>query len=163
MRTHQPFARERLRSFERFCRARRLPVTVQRRAVFEALAARGDHPTADQIYEDVRTKLPEVSRTTVYRVLETFGRLGVAQSVCHPGSSARYDANMERHHHLVCVRCGKMRDLADAALDRIPLPSRRCGFRVLDGSVYLRGVCSECRDAERSARRSTRSRAEEKR
>ena len=63
--------RQRLESFERLCRERGLSLTVQRRAVLEAVLDRGDHPTADQVYDEVKERLPGLSRTTVYRVLET--------------------------------------------------------------------------------------------
>lgn len=65
------------------CRQHALPFTVQRRVVLEALSLRMDHPTADQVFDDVRKRMPEISRTTVYRVLETFVRVAVARKVCH--------------------------------------------------------------------------------
>src|SRR5262245_9658918 len=94
-----------MEDFEARCRRQGLAVTSQRRAVLRALAAREDHPTADQLHEDVRREHPDLSRTTVYRVLETLVRLGVVTKVSHPGASVRYDAFTGRHHHLVCDVC----------------------------------------------------------
>ena len=62
---------EKLRQFEALCRSKRLPLTVQRRAIFEAVLERDDHPAADQVFEVVKERIPGVSRTTVYRVLDT--------------------------------------------------------------------------------------------
>lgn len=104
------------------CRKQRLPLTVQRRAVLEELALRGDHPTADDVFSSVRQTLPEISRVTVYRVLQTLVRLGIARAVCHPGAAARYEVRLRRHHHLVCTECESMVDLEDPALDSLPLP-----------------------------------------
>ena len=101
--------------FQRLCREQGLPVTVQRRAVWEVLAGREDHPTADQIYDEVSTRLPGVARGTVYRILEAFGRIGLARKVCHPGAAARFETKTHRHHHMVCLECGKMVDLEDHA------------------------------------------------
>jgi Fe2+ or Zn2+ uptake regulation protein len=52
--------------FERICRERRLPLTVQRRAILQAILGREDHPTADQIHAQIRMQLPDVLRTSVY-------------------------------------------------------------------------------------------------
>ena len=127
------------------CRQHGLPVTAQRRAVLEALVAREDHPTADQLFEVVRMRLPDISRTTVYRVLETLVRVGAVQRVSHLGSAVRYDAFTEPHHHLVCVRCERLLDVVDPALDGLHPPAQLPpGFEILDYSVHFRGVCSNC-------------------
>jgi Fur family peroxide stress response transcriptional regulator len=133
-----------LEDLAQICREHALPLTVQRRVVLEALSLRTDHPTADQIFDDVRTRMPEISRTTVYRVLETFVRIAVARKVCHPGSATRYEVKTHRHHHLVCLNCEKMLDLEDPSLDGLPLPSESSGFQIGDYSIQFRGLCSDC-------------------
>ena len=135
-----------LDDLEAACHLHGLPLTVQRRVILEALAARTDHPTADDILEDVRRRLPEVSRTTVYRVLDTLVRLGLAVRICHPGASARFDPRTERHHHLVCVQCEKVVDLHVPALSALPLPNTRSvSFAISDYSIHFRGLCGDCR------------------
>jgi Fur family peroxide stress response transcriptional regulator len=129
---------------ERICRQQGLPLTVQRRAVLQALAVRVDHPSADQILEDVLKKLPEISRTTVYRVLETLVRLNIIRKVCHLGPSVRYDANTGRHPHFVCLNCDKIADLPSPSLDRLPFPEVSSGFRIEDYSIEFSGLCSNC-------------------
>ena len=134
-----------IETFERLCRERGLPLTVQRRAVLEALVRRRDHPTADQIFEDVSNRLPGVSRTTVYRVLDAFVKLGVARKVCHPDAAVRFEIESCRHHHLVCMECGKMVDLQDPRLDALPLPDGQAlGFTLNDYSIQFRGKCLDC-------------------
>jgi len=64
LKRHQNGGLERL---ERVCRDRGIPVTVQRRVIFTALLERDDHPSVDQIFDDVKGRIPGVSRTTVYR------------------------------------------------------------------------------------------------
>lgn len=137
-------AHPRLAEFEETCRRHKLPLTVQRRVVLEALSVHFDHPTADHLFDEVRRNLPEISRTTVYRVLETFVRIGVARKVCHPGSAARYEMWDGRHHHLVCLECEAMIDLQDPSLDHLPLPDSGSGFEITDYSVQFRGLCLKC-------------------
>jgi len=126
------------------CRRHGLPVTIQRRAILAALSVRKDHPTADQVFHAAKKRIPEVSRTTVYRVLDAFVRIGIARLVCNPGAAARYEAETDRHHHLVCMRCEKMSDLQDSSLDSLPLPGAKSGFHIEDYSIQFRGLCSAC-------------------
>jgi Fur family peroxide stress response transcriptional regulator len=145
----QRVSRGRLEALEAACRRHGLPLTVQRRVVLEALAGRTDHPTADQLLVDVRTRLPDLSRTTVYRVLETLVRLGLAVKTCTPGSAVRFDPRTERHHHLVCLRCDRVMDLHAPSLDRLRLSTvKASGFEISDYSVHFRGTCPECRRRE---------------
>jgi Fur family peroxide stress response transcriptional regulator len=143
--------RGRLRELEQICNDRGFRVTIQRRTVFEKLVARTDHPTADQVHEDVRARLPSVSRMTVYRILEWVVRLGLARKVCHPGSAVRFDPNTGPHHHLVCLSCSRLLDFVEPALDELPVPAAagHAGFEVSGHFVQYRGVCSECRRKER--------------
>lgn len=144
-------AGERLRKLEQLCRQRGVPLTHQRRAVLEVLLERSDHPTADQIFEAVQDPSPQISRRTVYRVLDTLAELGLIRRVHHPGAAARFDAKTHRHHHLVCIRCSKIVDLESPELDAVALPEGRPhGFDVRDFSVQLMGMCPACRKKDES-------------
>ncbi|MBN1590511.1 MAG: transcriptional repressor [Pirellulales bacterium] len=134
-----------MRRFESLCRERGLPLTVQRREILKALLQRDDHPTADQVYGCVKERITGLSRTTVYRVLETLVRLGVVRRLHHPGTSVRFDGKISRHHHLVCRKCNRVIDLENRSLDHLELSSMRLhGFQVEDYSVHLVGVCADC-------------------
>ena len=135
-----------LRDLEQKCRKNGLRLTSQRRLILESLASRRDHPTADLIWEQVRREAPELSRTTVYRVLETLVNIGIARRTCHPDAVTRYELNAGQHHHLVCLRCGKMVDVEEPSLNQLRLPEGRLtGFQIADYSVQFRGTCLECR------------------
>ena len=142
-----------LQCLEAACRRRGIPVTVQRRVIFSALIEREDHPTVDQVFAEVKARIPGVSRTTVYRTLETLANLGLARRTNHFAASARFDGNMEQHHHLVCTLCGKVIDFQDPSLTIANLPdTRRSGFTLLDYSVYFEGFCSDCKRPANAAR-----------
>jgi Fur family peroxide stress response transcriptional regulator len=133
------------REFEHVCKKHGLALTIQRRAILESLASRLDHPTADQVYEDVAEKIKGVSRTTVYRVLETFVSIGLAKKISNPESKARFDADTTRHHHLTCTNCGAVLDLFDSALNNLQLPAGiDKEFEVSDYSITFIGKCSAC-------------------
>jgi Fur family peroxide stress response transcriptional regulator len=144
-----PELAERLRAFEDRCREAGFPLTVQRRVILETMLRRDDHPTAEQIHEAVQARVPEISRATVYRALESLVRLGVIRRAHHLGPATRFDSNTGHHHHLVCVRCNCVTDFEDARLDSLPLPDRsRTGFQTVDYSVHFTGLCAECRQAD---------------
>ena len=128
------------------CRERSIPLTHQRRVIFESIVDRKDHPSADQIYDSVRVELPQISRMTVYRVLDLFVELGVISKVCHPGVTIRFDPTTEAHHHLICLQCSKLYDLENPETYAIDLPDTgKLGFEVRDYAIQFRGVCEECR------------------
>ncbi len=93
------------------CRRGGLAVTPQRLAIIKALLDSGDHPRADAIYAAVRTLHPHISLATVHRTLETLCDIGEARKVTMLHDSARYDGNITPHHHVVCVKCRRIRDI----------------------------------------------------
>jgi len=140
------FVNEKLMVLESCCRDRGMALTVQRRTILETLAARTDHPTADQLYEDVKGVVRGVSRTTVYRVLETFVQRGIVVKVSKPGAKARFDADTGRHHHLICLGCDAVVDCHDERLQGIDVPNElESRFEVRDFSLAITGFCSNCR------------------
>ncbi len=128
------------------CRKHGLALTIQRRAILENLSGRSDHPTADQLYDSIKERLKGVSKTTVYRVLETLVDVGVIQKISNPQSIARFDADTVRHHHLTCVQCGKVIDIHDEKLNRLALPDCfKSDYEFLDYSINFTGRCPGCR------------------
>ncbi len=140
---------QRMELFAQACRARGLPVTTQRKAVFLAILDRQDHPSADQIYDQIKIQLPGISRTTVYRILEILVAFGLINRICHPGSVTRFDPMIEQHHHLVCMHCERIIDLQEKRLNHIPWPDvRGLGFQIRDYHIHFRGICEACRAAQ---------------
>lgn len=153
----RPSPDNRMMEFERLCRQRRLPVTIQRRAILQAILGREDHPTADQIHAQIRTQLPNVSRTSVYRILEMLVETGMITKICHPGSAARFDPKLHRHHHLVCLSCERIMDIEEPQLDDLPLPRGHAhGFQIQDYHIHFRGLCAPCARKQRTQARPSR-------
>ena len=121
-----------------------LKLTNQRIAVYEALVSTETHPTADSIYQEVKEKYPMISLNTVYNTLEALKEIGEISQL-NTDVSARFDANMAPHHHLVCLHCRKIEDFVDPELDQIPLkvPGRR-DFKILFHKVEFHGYCKKC-------------------
>lgn len=142
---------ERMQQFESLCRQRGLSLTVQRQRIFELILERSDHPTADQVYEDVKVQVPGVSRTTVYRVLDMLVDLGVILKAPSPGAATRYDPLTRHHHHMVCRRCESLIDLEDADLDssiKLPDLQNAKSFQIESYSIHFYGICELCRTSQ---------------
>ncbi len=120
-------------------------MTQQRAVILEELRKLKTHPTADELYQIVRAKMPRISLGTVYRNLCFLTECGQIAKLETPGSLNRFDANMEPHQHIRCVSCGCISDVYPPA----PTPDVRdmnvAGFAcVLNSRVEYDGLCEMC-------------------
>ncbi len=140
-----PYAAKRLSEFAARCRRGGLAVTPQRLAIVKALLDSGEHPRADAIFAAVRIQHPHISLATVHRTLETLCDIGEARKVTTLHDSARYDGNITPHHHVVCVKCRRIRDIEIPSLDRLLAGrSELGGFKVLGSSLEIHALCEDC-------------------
>jgi Fur family peroxide stress response transcriptional regulator len=124
-------------------------LTHQRLEIFRELASTETHPDADAIYRAVRPRMPTLSLDTVYRTLWMLHDLGLITTLGPQRDRIRFDANLEQHHHFVCIRCGLVRDFESEALARLPLPESLAALgAVRDAHVEVRGTCGACQRAE---------------
>ncbi|MBI4277512.1 MAG: transcriptional repressor [Armatimonadetes bacterium] len=120
-------------------------MTPQRELVFRLLEGpAGDHPTAEVLHVRARQIMPTLSLKTVYSILGELADLGAVRPLDLGTGSMRYCTSRTRHHHLICRRCGRVRDVhVDVGSLEIP-PDERRGFRVQGYEVIFQGVCTEC-------------------
>ncbi len=109
-------------------RAEGLRVTPQRQAIFRLLYGVDTHPTVESLFEAARAEMPTISRKTVYQTVHDLEEMGEVELLDVGTGSIRVDPNVEHaHQHLVCTRCGTVRDvLVDIADLRVParVPAR---------------------------------------
>jgi Fur family transcriptional regulator, peroxide stress response regulator len=143
-----PDPRQRMAEFADRCRAAGLAVTPQRLAIIEALLASDDHPRAERIFADVRRQHPHISLATVHRTLETLCAIGEARKVTVLHDSARYDGNLEAHHHVICVRCRTIRDITLSGLGQIVDGNMTLeGFTPLGVALEVQALCDRCKQS----------------
>jgi Fe2+ or Zn2+ uptake regulation protein len=120
-------------------------VTPQRQAIFRLLHDNGDHPTVEALYERAAVDMPTMSLKTVYQTVHDLEALGEVRVLDLGTGSVRVDPNVEaEHHHLVCIECGRVRDVP-MSVDQVKLPSRlRREFAVDAVEVIFRGRCADC-------------------
>jgi len=118
--------------------------------IFREVAQTSDHPDAEKVYQGVRKRMPTMSLDTVYRTLWMLKDLGLITTLGSSRERTRFDANLSRHHHFVCIRCGLTRDFYSDAFDELRLPDSVKAFgRVETTQVEIKGVCLKCNAKEK--------------
>lgn len=121
-------------------------MTPQRRLILEVLGAVDTHPTADEVYQMVRRRLPRISLGTVYRNLQTLADCGKIQTLALSGTQRRFDAKLETHYHVRCVECGRVADVALEGFESLEEAARRASdFEIAGHRLEFLGVCPGCR------------------
>ena len=132
--------------FRDACRRHGLKVTRQRELIYRVMRRANNHPTAEQVYDQVHKIQPSLTLDTVHRTLSSFARAGLVRIVEGFAHARRYDPVTTPHHHLHCLLCDLIVDFEEASFDRLETRARLPrGFEVLYSRVVMAGVCPECR------------------
>ncbi len=119
--------------------------TPQRTVVLEELKKVACHPTAAELYEIARARMPKISLGTVYRNLELLAENGVIQKLEISGAEARFDGNPERHYHVRCIHCERVDDVHDLPEDFVQEEVRSlAGYEIVGFRLEFLGVCPDC-------------------
>jgi Fe2+ or Zn2+ uptake regulation protein len=125
----------------------RYRLTKQRAAVLRALGD-GAHLSAETILERVRSELPGVSLGTIYRSLDILREIGLVQVFSFGGTAARYEATIEKHHHLFCTNCRELINVeANGVAEIAHTLADGAGFRDVDYALTIYGRCPACAEA----------------
>lgn len=119
--------------------------TAQRAAVYRALESTTEHPTADEIFHQVRELKPDISLATVYKALDAFVGCGLARKLTMGPGPARYDARVDAHDHIRCLSCGAVQDFVDTRLsDWLDTVDDSTAYDVVGYRLELVGYCRDC-------------------
>jgi Fur family ferric uptake transcriptional regulator len=119
--------------------------TIQKQIILEELKRVRTHPTATEIYDRVRIKIPKVSLGTVYRNLEKMSEEGQVLKL-QQRNIARYDGFTHSHAHFFCKECQKVYDLPEIKLKlNKKLLETRMGITIAGKNIELKGICKECK------------------
>ncbi|MEJ2656677.1 MAG: transcriptional repressor [Desulfobacterales bacterium] len=124
-------------------------MTRQRKIILEELQKQKTHPSADEIYQMVRRRIPRISLGTVYRNLEVLVNMGEIQKLELSGALKRYDWDTNKHYHIRCVRCDRVDDAPIAPLNQ--LENELYGatvFEIIGHNLEFTGLCPECSKKE---------------
>jgi Fe2+ or Zn2+ uptake regulation protein len=122
-----------------------LKLTRQRLAVIDIIAGEKSHPTATAVFAKARKKVPQISLSTVYYILDVMKRAGLIKELEFDDQDSRYEGDISDHLNLVCKECRSIKDF------KAPLPvppedvENSTGFRVDGMRFEYYGYCRKCR------------------
>src|SRR5690625_4451220 len=126
-------------------RKNNIRMTSQRYAILEYLAAEGKHPTANEVYEDLKGQFPNMSVATVYNNLNFFTEAGIVKELRFGDGSSRYDLTDTQHYYAICNRCGKVVDFNYPGLKEAKkIVEETTQFKVDNHQFKVTGICRNC-------------------
>ncbi len=123
----------------------KMRLTAQRQIILEELGKVTSHPTANEVYDMVRKRLPRIGLGTVYRNLELMAESGLILKLEVGGTQKRFDATTDLHYHVRCSECGRVDDIdlpVQHKIDR--LAAKLCDYQILGHHIEFSGVCPDC-------------------
>ena len=126
----------------------KMRLTTQRQVILEELASVTTHPTANEVYDMVRRRLPRIGLGTVYRNLELMAESGLILKLEVGGTQKRFDATTDLHYHIRCTACGKVDDIKLPVQQEInKLAAGATDYQILGHHVEFSGICGSCSSA----------------
>jgi len=119
--------------------------TPQRIAICRIALKSRAHPSAQQVYDEVRKIHPTVSLATVYKTLDVLRDLNLVQEINFSEGQARFDSYMNPHINLVCLKCGAITDLDDITVNEIIKRVKvATNFQPTGQRMDVYGICQKC-------------------
>jgi Fur family iron response transcriptional regulator len=130
-------------------RAHGIQPSAQRLAVASYVLDTGEHPSAEEVLRQAKTRLPMISRATVYNTLNLFAKKGLIRELVLAEGRSVFDCNLSQHHHFIDDETGTIHDVPWEAL-RVSRIERLAGYDVKEYMVVLRGRRSHGRSGKRA-------------
>ncbi len=123
-------------------------LTTQRQIILEELAKVKTHPTASELYDMVRKRLPRIGLGTVYRNLELMADNGMILKLEIGGTQKRFDATTDPHYHIRCSGCGKVEDIMIPIMDDLAQAAEQASsYKIFGHHVEFSGLCADCQQS----------------
>ncbi len=139
---------DRLNNLKSTLAASNYKLTAQRKLILQILIEnKGEHLSAEEVYNIVKNEDPGIGLATVYRTLELFSELDIIQQLTFDDTCRRYelDTGDDHHHHLVCSNCGRVIEFNDQILEEFEQDlQQKHNFKVTDHKIKFYGYCEDC-------------------
>jgi Fur family peroxide stress response transcriptional regulator len=121
-------------------------LTPQRAAILRIFASSSDHPSIEQVYDQIKEQFPMMSLATVYKTVAVLKDQGEILELAFSNGSTRYDGNHPYPHpHLICVRCHRIIDTEGIPLEKFALEmAKKNGYRLITHRLDIFGICPSC-------------------
>lgn len=130
----------------------RIRITTQRQFLLEELAKTNSHPTACELYDKIRQRLPRIGLGTVYRNLEVLADSGLIRKIEGCGAQKRFDAVVKPHYHVRCSMCGRLEDIdLNSIKELIEAAAAKTAYNIIRHRIEFIGECPACQKKERKS------------
>lgn len=117
----------------------------QREMILQTVRDEKTHLTAQEVYELVRKRLPNISLGTVYRNLNALAEFGLIRKIEMPQSSDQFDFTLTPHSHLYCINCNKVYDINTTSIEEMKhIIEEENGYTITSCNIVLEGLCKDC-------------------
>ncbi|WP_263381362.1 Fur family transcriptional regulator [Granulicella arctica] len=141
-------------TFRDVCAQHGIAMTHQRQVLYEVMQGMAGHPSPEEIFAEVRRRIPAISLATVYKNIHIFVENGILREVSLHHGSQRLEISDQDHYHLVCSRCKAITDITAEDIELIPKQKHLgVGFLVERYSVDVIGLCARCQHSAEEATR----------
>jgi len=124
-------------------------LTTQRHIILEELSKVKTHPTASELYDMVRKRLPRIGLGTVYRNLELMADSGMILKIEVGGTQKRFDATTDAHYHIRCSACGKVDDIDVPVINELVTQAAgTTAYLILGHHIEFTGICKTCQNPQ---------------
>ncbi|HUW65887.1 MAG TPA: transcriptional repressor [Spirochaetia bacterium] len=124
-----------------------LKLTPQRLAIVSLLQGNTRHPSAEEIYNELKPQYPSLSLATVYNTVEVLVRSGELREIMIAADRRHFDPNVTPHGHFLCRSCKSLQDLDARPLEIETLFDLK-GYLAEDYALYIYGICQKCLEGE---------------
>lgn len=142
--------KELIDSVEEKLRSNDSKLTPKREQILRILVEYSDkHLSAEEIYNLVKEKAPDVGLATVYRTLDLFQNYEVVHGIDFGDGRKRYEFGAgegeHNHHHLICTECGKIIEVAEDLLGKLEEKiCKQYKFEIENHELKFYGQCESC-------------------
>lgn len=115
--------------------------TKQKDLILKIINNSCTHPNANEVYEEARREIPNISLGTVYRILNNLVEKGKIRTIQSTNNIHRYDNINWKHDHFICIKCGEVEDIEKTNNKEIRIINNN---KVLDCDITYKGICQKC-------------------
>jgi Fur family transcriptional regulator, peroxide stress response regulator len=125
-------------------------ITPQRISILKILATSEDHPSVENVYEQIKQEFPTTSLATVYKTVALLKEEGEILELTYGNNGSRYDGSKPYPHpHLICIKCQRIIDPDTESFSKLHIElARQYGYQIVNHRLDFFGICPACQESQ---------------
>ncbi len=138
--------------FYDYARRYKLKSSRKRKFIMDYFLMQDKHLSAEELYQQVKNKMPNVGYSTIYRTLKLLVLCGLATARQFEKGITRYEPihHKEHHDHFICTSCGRIIEFCNQKIEDLQRQiARRYRFLIYEHKLEIYGMCPKCKKKEK--------------